>query len=452
LALSLFVFMHKDLFRIQGLSGKRSLEGEIAVGGAKNAVLKSMSSTVLFSGPVRFERTPEIEDVSRLAEIIEGLGPRVERSAGGAMRIDGASFDASDIDTTLGKRLRASVVLTGPLLARFGRVSFPHPGGCVIGARPIDLFLENFVKMGASVTEKDGRFILKAKKGKLSGADIFFRVQSVTATESFMMAATLASGTTTLRNCAMEPEIEHLAEFLNDSGAVIRGAGTPTIVIEGGQLLVARSPYTAMPDRIEAGSFLILAALAGKDVSVTQCNPKHFEIVTELLRQSGVPVEVGENFARVRTTGRKAPTLLPLSIRTHEYPGFPTDVQAPMVVYLSQATGESSIFETIFEGRLRYTEDLVRMGADIRMFDTQRAVIKGATPLRGKELESPDIRAGLAYVIAGIIADGISTIRNAYYVDRGYERIEERLRAIGADIVRVRETCEPLSTVEPKKE
>lgn len=429
--------MHKDSFLVEGISGAHTLEGEIPVGGAKNGVLKAMAAAALFSGPVRYEHVPMIEDVLRLSEIIEGLGPRVERSLDGTMRIDGGLFETSDLDTTLGKRLRASVVLTGPLLARLGTVSFPFPGGCVIGPRPIDLFLENFERMGVVVSEKENRFHLKAKKGGLLGADIFFRLQSVTATETFMMAAVLAKGTTTLRNCALEPEIEHLASFLNESGAQIRGAGTTTIVIEGTDLLVARKPYVAMPDRVEAGSFLLLAALAGKDVSITQCNPRHVEIVIEMLRLSGVPIDVGDNFIRVRRKGKKQPALLPLSVRTHEYPGFPTDLQAPMVVYMTQADGESNVFETIFEGRLRYTEDLVRMGADIRMFDTQRATIKGPTPLRGKEMEAPDLRAGLAYVIAGIVAEGTTTIRNAYYVDRGYAHIDERLRAIGVSITRV---------------
>jgi UDP-N-acetylglucosamine 1-carboxyvinyltransferase len=372
---------------------------------------------------------------------LEKLGASITRGEG-VISLDTRTFASCEFDRVLAKRMRASVVLTGPILARFGEVSFPYPGGCVIGTRPVDLFIEGYQKMGASVKEEDERFIITAKDGTLKGAEIFFRVQSVTATETFMMTATLAQGTTVLKNCAMEPEIAHLAQFLNDSGATITGAGTSTITIIGGQKLKANKPYETMPDRIEAGSFILLSALAASDVTVKGCDPKHIESLIESLRYVGVPLEVGENFVRI-TAPKKGTTFKPLSIRTHEYPGFPTDLQAPMTIFLTQSEGESTLFETIFEGRLSYTEDLVRMGADIKMYDSQHAIIKGPTPLRGKELEGPDLRAGLAYVIAGIIAEGETRVANAYNIDRGYERIEERLCALGVPITRVMEVCEP---------
>lgn len=431
----------KGTFVIQGLAGKRTLEGEIHVGGAKNAILKALAAAPLFDGKIEYTRVPHIEDVSRVNELLEKLGATVVRNDGVAS-IDAGTFNSFEFDRVLAKRMRASVVLTGPVLARFGKVSFPYPGGCVIGTRPIDLFLQGYQKMGATVKEEDERFIIETKNGTLKGATIFFRVQSVTATETFMMAATLAEGTTILKNCAMEPEIEHLADFLNDSGAKISGAGTSTITIVGGKKLKAKKPYETMPDRIEAGSFILLAAIAGKDVRVKGCNPEHIESLIESLRYVGVPLEIGNDFVRVKAP-KDGTYFKPLSLRTHEYPGFPTDLQAPMTVFLTQSEGESTLFETIFEGRLSYTQDLVRMGADIKMYDSQHAIIKGPTALRGKELEGPDLRAGLAYIIAGIIAEGETKVANAYNIDRGYERIEERLSGIGVPITRVMEVCEP---------
>lgn len=425
----------KGTFIIEGLAGQRTLEGVITVGGAKNAVLKALAAAPLFEGQISYARVPHIEDVSRVCELIEKLGVHIERGAG-ALSLDASTFTSYEFDRVLAKRMRASVVVTGPILARFGKVSFPHPGGCVIGTRPIDLFLEGYEKMGATVEEQDERFVITARGGKLQAATIFFRTQSVTATETFMMAATQAVGTTVLKNCAMEPEIEHLAAFLNDAGAHITGAGTSTITIVGGERLRAARPYETMPDRIEAGSFMLLAALAAKDMMIASCNPAHCESLIESLLYVGVPLEVGSDFVRIRAP--KAGTVFkPLSLRTHEYPGFPTDVQAPMAVFLTQSDGESTLFETIFEGRLSYTQDLVRMGADIKMYDSQHAIIKGPTPLRGKELEGPDLRAGLAYIMAGIIAEGETKVANAYNIDRGYECIEERLSAIGAPITRV---------------
>lgn len=433
----------KGEFVIRGLAGERTLEGEMPVNGAKNAVLKAIAAAPLFVGPVFYKNVPHIEDVSRMTELLEKMGAAVKRDNGVA-EIDTSNLSEHEFDRVLTKRMRGSIVLTGPVLARLGKISFPYPGGCVLGARPIDLFLEGFEKMGATVEEKDEWFHVVAKGGKLIGATLFFRVQSVTATETFMMAGVLAKGTTVLKNCAMEPEIEHLADYLNECGAKIKGAGTPTITIEGGELLKATKPYETMPDRLETGSFVLLAALAAKDVTISRCDPSHVEALTESLKYIGVDLDIGKDTIRVRAP-KKGTHYKPLSLRTHEYPGFPTDLQAPMTVFLTQSDGESTVFETIFEGRLAYTQDLVRMGADIKMYDSQHAIIKGPTPLRGKDLESPDIRAGLAYVMAGIIAEGESTVGNVYFVDRGYERIEERLQKIGVDIKRVSEVCEPTS-------
>lgn len=336
----------------------------------------------------------------------------------------------------ISKRFRASIVASGPMLARTGKVVFPHPGGCVIGARPIDLFLEGFKKMGAVVEENERSYAVVASGG-LKGAEIFFRNQSVGATETFMMAAILAKGKTILKNCAMEPEIQNLARFLSSCGAKIKGIGTTTMEIAGGAPLRARGKaYKTLPDRLETGSFLLLGALAARDLTIKNCEPEHVRSLIETLQYSGVTLEVNRNSIHVFGEKYKNGDLRAVNIKTHEYPGFPTDLQSPMTIYLTQVGGESVVFETIFEGRLSYIYELVRMGANITMWDANRVMIKGSTPLKGKWLESPDIRTGYAFVIAGIIAKGETVIHNVYYIDRGYANIEERLKSIGVNIVR----------------
>lgn len=420
-------------FIIEGLGGARSLRGEIAVGGAKNAILKSMPAAILFDDTVTISNVPNIEDVLRVEELLKDLGADVEHE-GDVCTINTSGITKTALNADIARRLRASILFTGPLLARFGEVSFPHPGGDVIGPRPIDLFIAGFKSMGALVHVDGEHYTLKAPGGKLRGAEIFFRFVSVTGTETLMLAATLAQGRTVLRNAAMEPEIVALAEFLNSCGAHISGMGTPTITIEGGELLrAAGKTCKTVPDRIEAGSFIILGALAGDEVTVTNCDPTHIEMLIELLRESGVSIDVGATSVTTRGTNN---TLKPLNVRTHEYPGFATDLQPPMVVFMTQCMGESTLFETIYGGRLNYTQDLTSMGADITLWNPQQVTIKGATPLLGRELESPDIRAGLAFLLAAAIAQGTSTIDHVYHIDRGYAHIEERLQKLGLNIKR----------------
>ena len=301
--------------------------------------------------------------------------------------------------------------------------------------------------MGAKITKKGKFYDIVAPKGGLHGAEIFFRLASVTGTETFMMAATLGKGTTVIKNAAMEPEIAWLADVLNASGAKIEGAGTPIITIKGGSPLAQKQDkqgkaFRVIPDRIEAGSFLILGALAAKKLTLRNVVPEHLGSLIELLSYAGTDVEVGKDFITVKNSGqknKKQKELRAVPLRTHEYPGFPTDLQAPMMIYLTQSTGESLVFETIFEGRLSYTESLNRMGANITMMDPHRVRVVGPSKLKGRLLESPDLRAGLAFVIAGAIASGVSEIHNVYNIDRGYEDIERRLRGIGLDIVRAGE-------------
>lgn len=421
-------------FLIKGLAGKRTLSGVVHVGGAKNAALKGIAASMLFRTPLSLTNVPEIEDVSRMLEIVRTMGGTASLNNHRAA-IDARKISSTTITPEIAKRLRASIVLTGPILARLGRVRFPHPGGCVIGERPIDLFIEGFEKMGARVVRAGKFYDIRAGKNGLRGAEIFFRSQSVTGTETFMMAATQAKGGTIIKNAAMEPEIGWLADLLNASGAQIRGAGTPTITIRGGSLLSQKKPVRVIPDRIEAGSFLILGALAAKKLTVADVVPEHLEALIELLEYTGTKVVRTKN-SLIVSSGSGAKYLRAVNVRTHEYPGFATDLQAPMMVYLTQAKGESLVFETIFEGRLNFTESLNRMGANIAMMDPHRVLVKGPTKLIARRLESPDLRAGLALVIAATIASGTSKIHHVYNIDRGYERIEERLWEIGVDIVR----------------
>lgn len=429
----------KDKFLVRGLSGKKKLKGSIAVGGAKNAALKLLATTILFKGPVVLNNLPDIEDVRRMTEILSDLGASVERLGKHSYRINTDTLNKNEVDQNMGRRMRASIVLTGPLLARFGEVTLPHPGGDVIGSRPIDLFLSGFKSMGASVEWRGERYrIHTPKKKKLRGASIFSALQTVTVTETLLMAGVLAEGKSVLKNAAMEPEIKELADFLSAGGAKISGAGTPTISVEGGGLLKAEKAWSVMPDRIEAGSFLILGALAAENLEITDCLPEHLESVLNLLRLSGVPMKIKKNSIFISGNDSRVGSFQAINVKTHEYPGFPTDLQAPMVVFLTQAKGESLVFETIFEGRLAYTADLVSMGADIKMWDPHRVMVKGPTPLRGRELEGPDIRAGLAFLIAALVAKGESVLNSVYHIDRGYESIEKRLALLGAKVERVR--------------
>ncbi len=425
----------QDSFEILGLGGKKTLEGKIEVKGAKNAVLKVLASSLLFKDEMALSNVPRIDDVSKMLEVLADLGVKVEQQATDKYYLITKNISNSDITLGIAQKMRSSIVITGPLLARLGQVTFPYPGGCVIGKRPIDFFLNGFAKMGAKVSLKSDIYTVTTEGKKLQGAEIFFKNQSVTGTETFLMAAVLAEGKTTLKNCALEPEIESLARFLIGCGAKIKGLGTSTLTITGGPLLTGRGKtYRTMPDRIEAGSFIILAALAGKNIEVCDCEPKHLDSLLNILRSAGVNIEIKTTSVRVRDHGQK---YLATDIKTHEYPGFPTDLQAPMAVFLTQAEGQSFIFETIFEGRLNYLEALNRMGAKARVLDALRALIDGPTPLFGREVESPDLRAGLAYLLAGVIAKGKTIVHNVHYIDRGYEQIDKRLAKLGVKIKRL---------------
>lgn len=408
------------------INGGKKLAGEITIGNAKNAALKILAASILAREPIKIPNLPQIEDISRMKELLEGLGAKFDSESLNSTRIK-----KTDLNYKIADRFRASIVLTGPILARYGRVSFPHPGGCTLGKRPINFFIDGFKAFGARVQKTGQIFTVSSKK--LIGGKFVFPNVSVTGTENMMMAATLAKGKTILKNSACEPEIENLAVFLNSLGAKISGSGTSTIEIEGVKTL-SGGTWNGMPDRIEAGTFIILAAATKSCLKIKNCNPDHLDMLLSLLQNAGVNFEIGNDYVIVMP----AKKLKAIDIKTREYPGFATDLQAPLTVLLTQSEGISLVHETIYDGRLFYTDILNQMGADIIMADPHRVIVRGPTKLHGKKIHSPDIRAGMALIIAALIAKGESVVDNIYQIDRGYEKIDERLKAIGADITRIK--------------
>lgn len=413
------------------IKGKSRLKGEIAVQGAKNSALKIIPAALLGEGKLTINNLPDIEDVRRMLELAEDLGLEVSCDKG-TCEIINKGLNKHELDPEFANKIRTSLMFVGPLLARLGKVRFPHPGGCVIGAgtRPIDLFLEGFQALGAKVEVGKGAYEITAKK--LKGAEYFFSLVSVTGTESLMMTATLAEGTTVLKNCAMEPEIKALADYLNKQGAKISGAGTPTITIEGVKKLEAGT-FTVVPDRIETGTFAIMAAATRSGLKITNCDPTHIESLLTVFNKIGVGWKAGEDWLEIKPSG----DIMAYGIRTHEYPGFPTDLQSPYTVLMTRANGSCVIHETIYERRLLFTDMLVQMGANIIMCDPHRVVVNGPSKMYGRKLISPDIRAGIAMVIAAMIARGTTEIENIYQIERGYSNLVERLQSIGVDIERV---------------
>ncbi len=412
------------------INGPTELSGEIAVAGAKNMALKALAASLLSNEPMFIRNVPEIEDVKRLLEILKKLGVEANLVAANQYRLLASKIDPQSLDGELVGRLRASLVLLGPLLARFGYARFPHPGGCIIGKRPIDLFINGFKALGAQVKEVNGSYEFKTKQ--LQGATIVFPQITVSGTETLMLAAVLAKGKSTLINVAQEPEVIALANYLNANGARISGVGSSQLVIDGVDKIGA-SEITVIPDRIETGSFLAMALATGSEINITNCQPKHLQVPLAILKEMGAKIEVGKDNILVK----KSKPLKAANVKTHEYPGFVTDMQAPFTVLMTQAEGQSLMHETIYEARLFYTDYLNRMGANVILCDPHRAIITGPTPLRGKELESPDLRAGIAMVIAGLTATGRTTIDNIYQIERGYENLIVKLQGLGATIKRV---------------
>jgi UDP-N-acetylglucosamine 1-carboxyvinyltransferase len=416
------------------INGERRLKGKIRVSGSKNAALKIFPVLLMAKKKMRISNVPDIEDVSRAKEMVSALGHEVKKIKDGIFEIDFKSQKGTVLPADLVNKFRASIMFVGPMLASFGEAGFPHPGGCVIGAgtRPIDIFIDAFSKMGAKTEISRGYYRLSAKK--LKGAKIFFPKVSVTGTESLMTTACFAEGETILKNCAMEPEITALADYLNSVGAKISGAGTPIITVKGVKKLDG-GEYEIMPDRIEAGTFAMLGAASGSGETVIEnCDPSHSEALWAMFDKIGVNYSLGKNSIRISPAKKK---LVSADLTTHEYPGFATDLQSPYTVLMTQARGSSLVHETIYDRRLLFTDMLTQMGADITMCDPHRVVVNGPTKLHGRKLVSPDLRAGVSLIIAALIAEGKTEIDNIYQIDRGYERLDERLRKIGADIKRI---------------
>ncbi len=419
------------------IKGETNLNGEIKVKGAKNSALKIIPATILLKNTVIISNLPQIEDVDKSLSVLKELGGQIKKTQDtlgvkNQVEINTNNIKKNILDSDLAKKFRSSIMFTGPLLAKFGEVHFPHPGGCVIGAggRPIDIFIEGFKTFGAKLIEKDKYYTLKVKK--LKGATYFFPKISVTATESMIMTATLAEGETILKNCAIEPEIASLIKFLNNCGAKIKGAETPTIKIIGVKELTATN-FSIMPDRIETGSFAIMAATTKSELIISNCIPEHIRILLTIFDKIGINYE--EEATKIKIL--KSKNILPYSIKTHEYPGFPTDLQQPYTILMTQANGMSMIHETIYDRRLFYADMLLQMGANITLCDPHRIIVNGPTQMHGMSLTSPDLRAGIALIIAGLVAKGTTIIDNIYQIERGYENIDSRLRNIGANIEKI---------------
>ena len=409
--------------------GQKPLSGEIKVNGAKNLALKVLSAALLSTETMVIDNLPIIEDVTQLMEILVKVGVKIKQESK-SWQINASCLTSSQLDPILVPKLRSVTLLIGPMVARLGEVRLPHPGGCSIGRRPIDLFIDGFKALGIDFKEEEDNYYFSAKE--IKGGVFVFPLPSVTVTEALMMTAVLATGRTTLINAASEPEISALADYLNAQGAKIVGAGTSTIVIDGVNKISA-GQMNIIPDRIETGSFISLALATNSEIVISHCNPDHLAVPLAIWRRMGAEFEISHDQIIVK----KQPKILSgYNVTTREYPGFPTDLQSPMTVLLTQAQGLSMVFETVFEGRLFFTDLLNRMGANIILCDPHRVIVQGPTKLRGKKVESPDLRAGLAMVIAGLVAEGVTEIDNIYQIDRGYEQLEKRLIALGAEIKR----------------
>jgi UDP-N-acetylglucosamine 1-carboxyvinyltransferase len=411
--------------------GGAALEGSVATQGAKNAALPIMAASLLAKGKVTLRRVPRITDVSVMCSLLEALGARIRHEAD-AVTIDTGNVASHRAPYTLVRKLNASFDIVGPLLGRFGRAEVPLPGGCILGTRATDMHEQAFLALGCDVKNAHGYLIATSKKRRLQGANLEFRMPSVGATKNAMLAAVLADGTTTLRNVAMEPEVADLAAFLVAMGAKISGAGTDAIVVEGVKELHAVE-YAIIPDRIVTGTLLLCGAATRGDVTVKECAPGHLGALTAKLQECGAVVTAGDDWIRVQADRVTGGT----DIITAPYPGFATDLQPQMVSFFCTAPGTSVVEESIFNARFSYVNELARMGADVRVsMESNTAMVKGGALLSGAPVEAPDIRAGAALVVAGLAAQGETEIIGLEFIDRGHERLEEKLSALGGQVQR----------------
>ena len=413
------------------VQGGTKLSGSVTISGAKNAAVAILPATLLVSGPCRIENVPDISDVRLLLEILRDMGAEIRRYGRNTLEIDCTRARNATAPIELVRRIRASYYLIGAELGRFGHAHVAMPGGCNFGVRPIDQHIKGFEAMGAMVEQAGGYVCADAPKGGLRGGHVYLDIVSVGATMNILLAAVLCSGMTIIENCAKEPHIVDLANFLNAMGAQISGAGTDVIKVRGVERMHGCT-YSIIPDQIEAGSYMVAAAATGGDVLVKNVTPKHLEPITEKLRRAGVEVEEFDDAVRVRRTG----DILPLKINTMPHPGFPTDMQPLMGVLLSVAKGTSTVTESVWDNRFRYVDELRKMGANVQV-DGQVAVFEGVDKLTPAPLRALDLRAGAAMVVAALMADGTSEIEEIGHIERGYENIVEKLRGLGADISKV---------------
>jgi UDP-N-acetylglucosamine 1-carboxyvinyltransferase len=409
--------------------GGKALEGTVRISGAKNASLPDVCASILTDQPVILGNVPEVRDIRTMGRVLSAMGVEADIKVGGVVELKAAKLTSVEATYDLVKTMRASVLVLGPVLAREGRARVSLPGGCAIGDRPIDLHLTALEKMGAEIKVEHGYVEAKAKR--LRGAEINFDTVTVTGTENIMMAASLAEGETIIRNAACEPEIVDLADLLLKMGARIQGAGGSTIRIEGVDRLHG-AEHTVIPDRIETGTFVAAVAMAGGEIEIRNCHPPHLRPVLDKFRETGVRIEEGPDNLRVRAPR----TVKPSDVTTNPHPGFPTDMQAQYMALMTMANGVSSITESIFENRYMHVAELQRMGANIKI-DGRVATVRGYTPLNGAQVMATDLRASACLVTAALAAKGETIIDRVYHLDRGYWRIDEKLRGIGADIERL---------------
>ena len=416
------------------IRGGEPLLGTVRISGAKNAALPCIAAALLTDEPVILENIPQVRDIETTRKLLAAMGAEVELGYGRAQHrttIHCKTLSSPEASYELVKTMRASTLVLGPLVARCGRARVSMPGGCAIGARPIDLHLKGLESLGATITQEHG--YVEATADRLKGAEIIFDKITVTGTEDLLMAATLAEGETVLRNCAQEPEVADLAALLNKMGAKIEGAGSPTISIKGVSRLTG-AKHRIIPDRIEAGTFIIAGAITGGDLNVSCCDPSHLGALLRKLEETGVRTRISGDAVRVMGDG----PLKAADMATEEFPGFPTDMQAQFMALATQAEGTSVITENIFENRFMHALELVRMGANIKI-EGHRAVVRGKTPLSAAAVLASDLRASASLVLAALVADGETIIDRVYHIDRGYEHLEEKLRGVGAQIRRIGE-------------
>lgn len=415
------------------IRGGRELHGEVPISGAKNAALPELCAALLTDQPVTLENVPRLQDVATMLKLIRNMGVTADVDAG-SVRIDAGKLSFPEAPYELVKTMRASVLALGPLLARFGEATVSLPGGCAIGSRPVDQHIKGLQAMGADIVVEHGYIIAKLPKGqaRLKGASITTDMVTVTGTENFMMAAALADGETVLENAAQEPEIGDLADMLAKMGAKIEGHGTSRIRIQGVERLHGCT-HRVVADRIETGTFLCAVAATGGDVLLRGGRADHLEAVIEKLRAAGAQVTAVDGGIRIRSQGRLAAQ----SFRTTEYPGFPTDMQAQFMALNTVAQGSAKVTETIFENRFMHVNELVRLGAKIQV-DGKLAITEGVERLSGATVMATDLRASASLVIAGLVAEGETLVDRIYHLDRGYEKMEDKLRALGADIERIK--------------